>query len=227
MTSKKLVAASLVLIGLALAWLLWIGAKARLQPAGSEKPPTQGARYPNAVEKQVVFKGQSAREIAELLRLDLHAKSEAAYRLHPMNAWALHLLLDPHAAGVPDQEAKARNNIIRYDPLPEPNLRIGDYWLDTTTGSSYPHSPRYVFSSRFIDAQAQGDDSWTALLASPKIKAKTKPLDRKTYGQVLFEQTIRSEDSRTFQLKIFQAQSSSKEGKELWGYEIQVGVDLG
>jgi hypothetical protein len=88
-----------------------------------------------------------------------------------------------------------------------------------------PRSPRFVFSSRFIDAQAQGDDGWTALLASPKIKAKIKPLDRKTSGQVLFEQTIRSQESRTFQLKIFQAQTS-KEGKELWGYEMQMGVDL-
>jgi hypothetical protein len=226
MNRKKPVADSLVFIGLALALLVWIGGKAWLRAAGSEEPQPQRARYPNAVQKEVVFKGQSARDIAELLRLDPKAKTEIAYRLHPMNEWAIHLLLKPDTTGGPDEKVKARNNIIRYNPLPEPNLWIGNYWLDTTTGSSMPRSPRYVFSSRFIDAQAQGDDAWAALLASPKIKAKIKPLDRKTSGQVLFEQTIRSQESRTFRLIIYQVLGSSKEGKELWGYQVNMGVDL-
>src|SRR5262245_27684659 len=87
MTRKRPVASSLVLIGLALALLVWIGSKAWLQPAASEEPQPQRARYPNAVQKEVVFKGQSARDIAELLGLDPKAKTEAAYRLHPMNEW--------------------------------------------------------------------------------------------------------------------------------------------
>src|SRR5262249_24415526 len=148
-------------------------------------------------------------QIAELLGIDSQVKTERTYRLHQMMEWAVHLLVS-RAAGVSlAPEAPARYNTVRYDPLPEPRLWIGSYWLDTTTGTRSADSSHYLFSSRLIDAQAPGNDAWALLLRCSAIQAKLRPLDRKRSGEVLLKRTIACPEPGALQVIIYQVQRFS------------------
>jgi hypothetical protein len=155
------------------------------------------ARFPNSVEKEIIFRGEKALEIALLLGFEKDRESERIYPLGEQDVWAAALRESPRdPAKAVD---KNRSNRIRYTPKPVPCLTLKGSWLDSRTGSS-PVGPRYLFNSPVISENSPHLD-WVRLLNHLLDKAR-KPSPDGSYWETVFEEAISEAGNPIFSITV-------------------------
>ena len=157
----------------------------------------KAARFPDSVEKKIIFRGDKAIEIAQLLGFEKTHESEGLYPLKEQDARAIALREHPQdPTHVPD---KHRPNRIRFIPKPEPSLIIEGNWLDSHTGSS-PANPRFLFNSPVI-SENSGLMDWVRLLDHLLAQAY-KSKDDGSYWETVFEQVISDKGDPIFSITV-------------------------
>ena len=125
----------------------------------------QGARAPNAVERELAWRGEDARVLAGWFGLDPGGDGSRTLRLGRGAAWAVYLLKQdtPTPLSNDNEGSPPRDNVVVYRAGPEPSLTIGPYWLDLGTRSPQNEPGRLMFPSPQLPDQPDGDDVWSAL----------------------------------------------------------------
>jgi len=123
-----------------------------------------GARFPNALEKQIVIRGDAAVSVATLLGLSSTAPSSASLQLGSGDAWAVYLLRHDTKKEITDGNGPARYNNVRFSPAPTASLTIGPYWLDLGTRLPEMRAGYYSFSSPFLSEDSTSNDPWMRVL---------------------------------------------------------------
>ena len=125
----------------------------------------QGARAPNAVERELAWRGDDARVVAGWFGLDPLKDGTRTLRLGGGTAWAVYLLKQDTPTPLSNQNegTPPRDNVVVYRAGAEPTLTIGPYWLDLGTRAPQNEPGRLMFSSPDLPAQPDGDDVWSAL----------------------------------------------------------------
>jgi len=128
--------------------------------------PAEGAKYPNAVEKQVVMTGAAAAAFAETLGMSSRGPSSLALQLGRGDAWAVYLLKQdtPEPLYNDNDGSPVRTNLVAFSPGPVATLTISPFWLDQGTRLPEPNPGYYSFGSPFLDESLDGNDPWTQLL---------------------------------------------------------------
>jgi len=156
------------------------------------------ARFPNSVEKKIIFRGEKAMEIALLLGFEKDRESERVYLLGEQDIWAVALRESPQdPAKVADRN---RFNRIHYTPKPMPCLIMEGNWLDSHTGSS-PAAPRYLFNSTVIFENSSYLE-WVRLL-NHLLAMGRKPRPEGSYWEIVFKEEISEKGSPIFSITVY------------------------
>ena len=136
------------------------------------------ARFPDAVEKEVVLTGASANTVAKLFGLS-HA-GRVSLPLGRMDAWAVYLLKkDTKTELLNDNDGSPpRVDVLEFSNAPAPSLTIEPFWLDLSTQHPSPLAGSYSFGSPFISNALDQADPWTQLLKRLKKEQEWKDSDR-------------------------------------------------
>jgi hypothetical protein len=128
--------------------------------------PAAGAKYPNAVEKQIVVTGAPAAAFAEMLGMSSHEPSSLALQLGRGEAWAVYLLKQDTKVPLDNDNdgAPVRTNLIAFSPGPVPSLTISPFWLDQGTALPMTRVGTFSFGSPFLGEALDGNDPWTLIL---------------------------------------------------------------
>jgi hypothetical protein len=122
-----------------------------------------GARFPNAVERQIVFSGDAAVPVATLLGLSSSGASSISLQLGQSDAWAVYLLKHDTKKEITNGNGPARYNLLRFLAVPVASLTIGPYWLDLATQLPETRAGYYSFGSPFISEDLKSNDPWARL----------------------------------------------------------------
>jgi hypothetical protein len=122
------------------------------------------ARFPNAVEKTVVIRGNAAVSVATLLGLSSSGSSAISLQLGRMDAWAVYLLKRDTKKELSNGDSPPRYNLVRFSESPDASLTIEPFWLDLGTQLPETKAGYYSFSSPFISQDLTSNDPWTRLL---------------------------------------------------------------
>jgi hypothetical protein len=124
-----------------------------------------GARFPNAVEKQVVISGDAAVSVATLLGLSSSSgRPSISLQLGQSDAWAVYLLKHDTKKEITNGNGPARYDLARFLAAPIASLTIGPYWLDLATQLPETRIGYYSFASPFISEDLKSNDPWTQFL---------------------------------------------------------------
>ena len=128
--------------------------------------PAVGAKYPNAVEKQIVVTGAAAAAFAETLGMSSREPSSLALQLGRGEAWAVYLLKqDTKEPLYNDNDGSpVRTNLVAFSPGPVATVTISPFWLDQGTALPVTRVGYFSFGSPFLAEGLNGDDRWTQLL---------------------------------------------------------------
>jgi len=124
------------------------------------------ARFPNAVEKQVLLSGPAAVQVAAWFGLEGAADSSLSLPLGRGDAWAVYLLKRDTARELSNdnQGSPPRFNSVVFSPAPNPSLSISPYWLDLATRAPKPQAGYFSFSSPFLPGSLEQDEPWSRLV---------------------------------------------------------------
>jgi hypothetical protein len=123
-----------------------------------------GARFPNAVEKQIVISGDAAVSAAALLNLPSSGPSSISLKLGRNDAWAVYLLKHDTKQELSNGDGPARYNLVKFSRAPIATLTIAPYWLDLGTQLPETKAGYYAFDSPFISEDLSSNDPWAKLL---------------------------------------------------------------
>ena len=123
-----------------------------------------GARFPNAMEKQIAISGDAAVSVARLLGLSSSAPSSISLQLGRSDAWAVYLLKHDTKQEITNGNGPARYNVVRFSAAPIPSLTIGPYWLDLATQLPESRVGYYSFGSPFISEDLKSSEPWAQLV---------------------------------------------------------------
>lgn len=123
-----------------------------------------GARFPNAVEKQITLSGDAAVSVASLLGLSSSGPSSISLQLGQSDAWAVYLLKHDTMREITNGNGPARYNLVRFSATPIASLAIGPYWLDLATQLPATRVGYYSFGSPFISEDSKSNEPWAQLL---------------------------------------------------------------
>jgi hypothetical protein len=123
-----------------------------------------GARFPNALEKQIVISGDPAVSVATLLGLSSSGPSSTSLQLGQGDAWAVYLLKHDTKKEITNGNGPARYDLVRFSAAPIASLTIGPYWLDLATQFPETRVGYYSFGSPFISEDLKSNDPWARLL---------------------------------------------------------------
>lgn len=123
-----------------------------------------GARFPNAVEQQIVISGDAAVSVTRLLGLSSSAQSSISLQLGRSDAWAVYLLKHDTKQEITNGNGPARYNVVRFSSVPIPSLTIGPYWLDLATQLPESRVGYHSFGSPFISEDLKSNSPWAQLL---------------------------------------------------------------
>jgi hypothetical protein len=123
-----------------------------------------GARFPNAVEKQIEISGDAAVSVATLLGLSSSGSSSISLQLGRSDAWAVYLLKHDTKKEITNGSGPARYNLFRFSAAPIASLTIGPYWLDLATQLPETRVGYYTFGSPFISEDLKSSEPWAQLL---------------------------------------------------------------
>ncbi|MBI5604842.1 MAG: hypothetical protein HY879_15995 [Deltaproteobacteria bacterium] len=156
------------------------------------------ARFPDSVEKKIIFRGDMARKMALLLGFEINQESERLYPLGQQDTWAIALREHPRDPAVVSD--KNRSNRIHYIPKPEPYLIMEGNWLDTHTGPS-PGNPRFMFNSPII-SEGSTQMEWARLLNHLLAKGRIPKADGR-YWEILFKEDIADQGNPLFSITVY------------------------
>jgi hypothetical protein len=131
-----------------------------------------GARFPNALEKQIVMRGDAAVSLATLLGLASSAPSSISLQLGP--GGAVYLLKHDTKKEITNGDGPPRYNLVRFSAAPIASLTIGPYWLDLATQLPETKAGYYSFDSPFISGDLKSNDPWARLLRRLKRESGWK-----------------------------------------------------
>ncbi|TKB05671.1 hypothetical protein [Desulforhopalus sp. IMCC35007] len=162
--------------------------------------PASAARFPNAVEKRVVLNGQAGVLIGELFGLNSSSSHSVALQLGRGDAWAVYLLKQDTKEKLSNDNDgyPSRVNVMELLSSPVPSLAISPYWLDLGTRLPETKVGYYSFSSPFVPASLDREDSWTRLLR----RLRTGPgwVDG---AEIPFQRDFTSSDGIELCIKVF------------------------
>ena len=148
-----------------------------------------GARFPNAVEKQIVISGDAAVSVATLLGLSPSGPSSISLQLGPSDAWAVYLLKHDTRQEITNGNGPTRYNLVKLSEPPTASLTIGPYWLDLATQLPDQRVGYYSFGSPFISQDLKSSDPWGRLLRRLK-----KESGWNSYGRPQFQRCFTSRE---------------------------------
>jgi hypothetical protein len=122
------------------------------------------ARFPNAVEKQIVVSGDAATTVADLLGLTSPSGASASLKLDRHDAWMVYLLKHPTDQELTNGDGPDRYNVVKFTASPRASLSIGPFWLDLGTGAPNSQPGYYLFGSPFLPETLRSGDPWTRLV---------------------------------------------------------------
>lgn len=123
-----------------------------------------GARFPNAVEKTFVVKGEGAASLATLLGMSTSGSSSISLRLDKGVAWAVYLRKQDTKTPIYNGDGPPRWNRVTFSASPLPTLTLAPYWLDLATALPNSRLGYYSFSSPFIAEGLKANDPWAQML---------------------------------------------------------------
>jgi hypothetical protein len=123
-----------------------------------------GARFPNALEKQIVMRGDAAVSLAALLGLSSAGPSSISLQLGSGDAWAVYLLKHDTKKEITNGDGPPRYNLVKFSAAPIASLTLGPYWLDLATQLPETRAGYYSFDSPFISGDLKSNDPWARLL---------------------------------------------------------------
>jgi hypothetical protein len=142
-----------------------------------------GARFPNAVERTMVLRGENVASFARLLGIDTSGRSAVQVRLNKYVAWAVYLLKrdTPKELSNWDQGMPERFNQVEFSPSAPPTLAIGPYWLDEATRLPNSRKGCFSFQSPSITLPGPDGDAWARLIAAVRGEPSWDPDSRVAY----------------------------------------------
>ena len=125
----------------------------------------EGARYPDATERQIVLTGEAATSAAALLGLTGPGAAPVSLRLGPGEAWAVHLLkrATRESLHIDSNAPPARYNRTAFTASPAPTLSLSPFWLDLATALPANQPGYFSFGSPFISEKPDPNDPWTRI----------------------------------------------------------------
>lgn len=163
--------------------------------------PASGARFPNAVERKMVFTGKGVIPMAELLDLTAPHPSYNSYVLGKGDTWAVYLLKhDTKVELFNDNEGcPPRHNKIEYSSTPAPSLIMSPFWLDLGTQGPDPKPGYYSFSSPFLSEKLDQDDPWTRL-----VKRLIKDPDWHAGERIKYKRSFDFAEGKQLEIVVFE-----------------------
>jgi hypothetical protein len=175
-----------------------------------------GARFPNAVEKQIVFRGDAVASVATLLGLSSSQRSSISLQLGRYDAWAVYLLKQDTRKKISNGEGPARYNLVKFSVSPFASLTIGPYWLDLATQLPEQRAGYYAFGSPFISEDLKPTDPWTQLLR----RLKSEP-GWNSGGRPQFQRCFTSLQKNEICFSVF-GETDNTNDRERNGYVVRI-----
>ncbi|MDR2212127.1 MAG: hypothetical protein LBE21_00675, partial [Pseudomonadales bacterium] len=127
--------------------------------------PLDPIHFPDAVEKEVILRGNAATTLADWF--GLYAPGSVFLPLSRNNSWAIYLLKKNSAQPLQNADGMPTwYNRLTYSTAPLAALSLSPYWLDlSTTGAKKEQA--YAFNSTFIPTEpdeTHADNPWRQLL---------------------------------------------------------------
>lgn len=180
--------------------------------------PAEAARFPDAVERTIVLRGQEAASVAELFGLADSHPSSISLQLGRPDAWAVYLLKrDTKVELLNDNEGSPpRYDVLDFSKSPTPTLSVHPFWLDLATRHPSPTAGDYSISSPFISEALDAMDPWTQL-----VKRLKKEFSWKDGARSEFRRAFSFLGGATLSIEVF-SQENYTNGKK--GHTVTITV---